>query len=101
MATTSVSTTIFANNMAAASGSTAAWISKDGNGLVLGPMSAGFGFSHFGFGGWFLTHGFRVRAPKSIVFGFGFGFSPMDTQLITAWNKNSCFIVYLIITLFT
>ena len=38
--------------------------------------------------------------PHPHGFGFGFGFSPVDTQWITVSNKNSCFIVYLIITLF-
>ena len=50
-------------------------------------ISAGFGSS----GSWF-------GALKSV--GFGFGFSFVDAQWITVSNKNSCFIVYLIITLF-
>ena len=52
-------------------------------------ISAGFGSSGSGFG-----------APKSVGFGFGFGFSFVDTQWITVSNRNSCFIVYLIIILF-
>jgi len=38
--------------------------------------------------------------PHPRGFGFGFGFLPVDTQWITVSNKNSCFTIYLIVTLF-
>jgi hypothetical protein len=53
MAIAFVSTTVSANNMVVASGSTATCISKDDNGSVSGRMSAGFRFWGFGFGDYF------------------------------------------------
>ena len=70
---------------------------RDGNGSVSGRVSAGFGPSGFGFGDDFSPTIVGFGAPKPI----GFGFSPMATQWITVWNKNSYFIVYLIIILLT
>jgi hypothetical protein len=67
---------------------------KDGNGSVSGRISAGFGSSGFGFGDDFSPTVLGFGAPKPIGFGFRFGFSPVDTQWIYVWNKNSCFIVY-------
>ena len=72
--------------------------SRDGNGAGSGRISAGFGSSGFGDDSSPTVFGFV--ASKSIGFEFGFGFLPVDTQWITVSNENSCFIVYLIITLF-
>ena len=71
---------------------------KDGNGSVSGRISVGFGFR---FGDDFSPAVFGFGLPKFIGFGFGFGFSPVDTQWIIVWSKTSCFIVYLVIILFT
>ena len=72
---------------------------KDGNGSVSGRISVVFGSS--GFVDDFSPTVFWFGASKLIGFGFGFGFSPADTEWITVWSKTSCFIVYLVITLFT
>ena len=74
---------------------------KDGNGSVSGRISVGFEFCRFGFGDDFSPAVFGFGLPKIIGFGFGFGFSPVDTQWITVCSKTSCFIVYLVIILFT
>ena len=73
----------------------------DGKGSVSGQISTGFGFCGFGIGYDFSPTVFGFGAPKLIRFSFGFGFSPADTQWITVWSKTSCFIVYLVITLFS
>jgi len=57
-------------------------IIKDGNRAVLGWISAGFGSHGFGFGDDFFTHGFWVRGPKPIRFGF----PPVDIQCISKIN---------------
>jgi hypothetical protein len=57
--------------------------SKDGNGAVLGRISAGFGSSGFGFGLDFSPTVFGFGAPKLIGFGFRSGFSLVDIQWIT------------------
>jgi len=74
---------------------------RDGNGSVLGRISVGFRSSGIGFRDDFSPIVFRFWAAKLIGFGFGFQFSPLDTQWITIWSKNSYFIVYLGISLFT
>ena len=74
---------------------------KDGSGSGTGRISADFGFCEFGFGDDFSPAVFGFGLPKIIGFGFGFGFSPVDTQWITVCSKTSCFIVYLVIILFT
>ena len=73
----------------------------DGNGSVSGRISTGFRFCGFGIGYYFSPTVFGFGALKLIEFGFRFGFSPGDTQWITVWSKTSCFIVYLVITLFS
>ena len=72
---------------------------KDGNGTVLGRISAGFGSCGFGFGDDF--------SPTVFGFGFKFGFSPMDIQWISEINHlelklmfyNMLIITYLLILL--
>jgi hypothetical protein len=53
-------------------------INKDGNGAILGRISAGFGSSGFGFGLDCSPTVFGFGAPKLIGFGFGSIFSPVD-----------------------
>ena len=56
-------------------------MNKDGGGAGLGRISVGFESSQFGFGDDSSPTVFEFGAQKSI--GFGFGFSPVDTQWIT------------------
>ena len=72
----------------------------NGNDSISGQIFTGFEFCGFEFGYDFSTTVFEF-GPRNIEFGFGFGFSPADTQWITVWSKTSCFIVYLLMTLFT
>jgi hypothetical protein len=52
--------------------------SKDGSGVVLGRISASFGFGGFGFGCSFLPMVFRVQIPKTLRVWGRFSFVPAD-----------------------
>jgi hypothetical protein len=53
---------------------------KDDNGAVSGRSPADLGSNGFGFGFDFSSTVFAFGYPKLIRFGFGFWFSPADTQ---------------------
>ena len=56
------------------------WMIKDGNGVVLGRISASFGSHGFRFGDDFSPTVFGFGPPKPIGFGFSFGFPPVDIR---------------------
>ena len=78
-------------------------MSKDGNGVVSGRISTGFGSCGFGFIDDFSPTVFGFGAPKPI----GFGFPPVDIQWISEINHlelrlmfyNMLIITYLLILL--
>ena len=72
---------------------------KDGNGSVSDLISADLGSSYF-FGSGMISHPrFSGSGPEIYWVWFFTNGYPMDQIIV--YNKNSYFIVYLIITLFT